>query len=165
MINEWQVGGAYRNTFLSLDTDTGLKNMLTAIATLSKSELGGERIFVAYDNQDQEDEHSCFSDNTHRDIRLNLEGIANVFRGSYGIITGASFEDLITEENPTLGAEVSALLASAEAAVDATGIPFDLAISNPTQRPAVLAAVNALQDLGDGFVEGGSAIGLSITAE
>ncbi|GER58065.1 imelysin family protein [Patiriisocius marinus] len=165
MINEWQVGGAYRNTFLSLDTDVALKNMLTAIATLSKSELGGERIFVAYDNQDQEDEHSCFSDNTHRDIRLNLEGIANVFRGSYGVISGASFEDLITEENPTLGAEVSALLASAEAAVDATGIPFDLAISNPTQRPAVLAAVNALQDLGDGFVEGGSAIGLSITAE
>lgn len=165
MITEWQAGGSYRNTFLGLEENTALKNMLTAIATLSKSELGGERMFVAYDNQDQEDEHSCFSDNTHRDIRLNLAGIANVFRGSYGSINGPSFEDLITEANPTLGAQVSAQLVAAEAAVDATGIPFDLAITNPSQRPAVLAAVNALQDLGDGFVEGGSAIGLSITAE
>ncbi len=165
MINEWQNGGAYRTTFLALDEDVALKNMLTALATLSKSELGGERIFVAYDNQDQEDEHSCFSDNTHRDIRLNLAGIANVFRGSYSTVNGVSFEDLITEANPTLGAQVTAQLVAAENAVNATAIPFDYAISNGDERPAVLAAVVALQDLGDLFVEGGSAIGLSITAE
>lgn len=165
MIDEWEAGGAYRTTFLSLDENTVLNNILTAIATLSKSELGGERMFVAYDNQDQEDEHSCFSDNTHRDIRLNLEGIANVFRGSYGSISGSSLEDLINEEDATLGAEVSAQLAAAEAAVDATANPFDFAISDATERPIVLAAVNALQDLGDKFVEGGATIGLSITTD
>lgn len=165
MIVEWEVGGAYRETFTALDENTALNNMLTAIATLSKSELGGERMFVAYDNQDQEDEHSCFSDNTNRDIRLNLAGIANVFRGNYGAINGPSFADLITEVNPTLGAEVLAQLAAAESAVDATANPFDFAISDASERPKVLVAINALQELGDKLVEGGAAIGLSITAE
>ena len=165
MLDEWKIGGAYRASFLALNENTALKNMLTAIATLSKSELGGERMFVAYDNQDQEDEHSCFSDNTHRDIRLNLEGIANVYKGSYGNIDGPSFEDLITQSNATLGAEVSAQLAAAETAVDATANPFDFAISDATERPKVLTAINALQDLGDKFVEGGTSLGLSITAE
>lgn len=165
MINEWQVGGAYRTTFLSLAENTVLKNIVTAIATLSKSELGGERMFVAYDNQDQEDEHSCFSDNTHRDVRLNLAGIANVYRGSYGSITGSSLEDLIAEEDVALGAEVSAQLAAAEAAVNATANPFDFAITDAIERPKVLAAVNALQDLGDKFVEGGASLGLSITTD
>jgi putative iron-regulated protein len=165
MIDEWQTGGTYRTTFLSLDENTALKNILTAIATLSKSELGGERIFVAYDNQDQEDEHSCFSDNTHRDIRLNLDGIANVFRGSYRTINGSSLEDLITETNPTLGAQITAQLIAAESAVNATAIPFDFAISDASERPLVLSSVNALQDLGDKFVEGGTALGLSISSE
>lgn len=165
MLDDWQVGGAYRTTFLSLNEETVLSNIITAIATLSKSELGGERMFVAYDNQDQEDEHSCFSDNTHRDIRLNLEGIANVYRGSYGSISGNSLEDLIAEEDAVLGAEVSAQLATTETAVDATATPFDFAITDVTERPKVLAAVNALQDLGDKFVEGATAIGLSITTD
>lgn len=164
MIDEWKIGGTYRTTFLSMNENTALNNILTAIATLSKSELGGERMFVAYDNQDQEDEHSCFSDNTHRDIRLNLEGISNVYRGTYGSINGSSLEDLITEADEALGAQVSAQLAAAETAVDATATPFDFAISDAAERPKVLAAVNALQDLGDKFVEGGVAIGLSITA-
>jgi putative iron-regulated protein len=165
MINEWQVGGAYRTTFLALEEDTAIKNILTALATLSKSELGGERIFVAYDNQDQEDEHSCFSDNTHRDIRLNLAGIANVYRGSYESVSGDSLEDLITETNPTLGAEITSQLAAAESAVNATATPFDFAISNATERPFVLASVNALQDLGDKFVEGGNTLNISISSE
>lgn len=165
LINDWQTGGAYRTTFLALNEDVALRNILTAIATLSKSELGGERMFVAYDNQDQEDEHSCFSDNTHRDIRLNLDGIADVYRGSFGSISGSSLEDLITQENATLGAEITATLAAAETAVNATAIPFDFAISDATERPNVLAAVNALQDLGDKFVEGGTALGLAISSD
>ena len=31
----------------------------------------------------QEDEHSCFSDNTHRDIWLNAEGVSNSYYGKY----------------------------------------------------------------------------------
>ncbi len=165
LLDEWKEGGAYRPTFLALDEDTALKNMFNGISTLSKSELAGERVFVAYDNQDQEDEHSCFSDNTHRDLRLNLAGIANVFRGSYSSVNGPSLEDLITEADATLGAEITAQLAAAEAAVDATAIPFDFAISDVAERPKVLEAVNALRTLGDKFVEGGTALGIAVSTD
>jgi putative iron-regulated protein len=163
MLDEWKIGGAYRNTFLTLDENKALQNILTAIATLSKSELGGERMFVAYDNQDQEDEHSCFSDNTHRDIRLNFKGIYNVYVGTYKTISGPSLSDLISEKNSVLGKEIITQLNFTETAIDATATPFDFAISDTSERPKVLTAVNALQDLGDKFVEGGASIGLSIT--
>ncbi len=165
LIDEWKEGGTYRPIFLALDEDVALKNMLTGISTLAKSELAGERVFVAYDNQDQEDEHSCFSDNTHRDLRLNLAGIANVFRGSYASVSGASLEDLITEADATLGAEITAQLAAAETAVDDTAIPFDFAISDSEERPKVLEAVNALRALGDKFVEGGAKLGITVSSD
>ena len=165
MVDEWAPGGNYRTTFLGLNSDTALKNILTGIATLSKSELAGERIFVAYDNQDQEDEHSCFSDNTHRDVRLNLDGIANVYRGAYSSVSGPSLEDLFMEQDATLGAEISAQLAAAEASVDATAIPFDFAVSDGTERPKVLEAVNALRSLGDKLVEGGASLGITVSSE
>jgi putative iron-regulated protein len=165
MIDQWTVGGPYRSTIDNANVEEVLSNMLTAIATLSKSELGGERMFVAYDNQDQEDEHSCFSDNTDRDIRLNLDGIANVYRGSYKNISGVSLEDLIKEADPSLGDEVSAALVAAETAVYATANPFDFAIFDGAERPKVLAAVTALQTLGDKLVQGAAALGLSITTD
>jgi putative iron-regulated protein len=165
MIDQWAVGGAYRSTIDNANVEEVLSNMLTAIATLSKSELGGERMFVAYDNQDQEDEHSCFSDNTDRDIRLNLDGIANVYRGSYKNISGVSLEDLIKEADASLGDEVSAALVAAESAVFATADPFDFAIFDGAERPKVLAAVTALQTLGDKLVQGAAALGLSITTD
>lgn len=165
MIDQWAVGGPYRSTIDNANVEEVLSNMLTAIATFSKSELGGERMFVAYDNQDQEDEHSCFSDNTDRDTRLNLDGIANVYRGSYKNISGVSLEDLIKEADPSLGDEVSAALVAAETAVYATANPFDFAISDGAERPKVLAAVTALQTLGDKLVQGAAALGLSITTD
>ncbi len=165
LLDEWKTDGPYRKTFLALDENTALKNMLTGISTLAKSELAGERVFVAYDNQDQEDEHSCFSDNTHRDLRLNLAGVANVYRGEYSSVNGNSLEDLITKKDPTLGAEITAQLVAAETAVSATATPFDFAISDATERPKVLAAVNALRTLGDKFVEGGKALGITVSSD
>ena len=45
--------------------------MLVGLGSLSRGELAGERLEVALNSQDQEDEHSCFSDNTHRDAVTN----------------------------------------------------------------------------------------------
>ncbi|WP_010180959.1 imelysin family protein [Aquimarina agarilytica] len=161
LLDEWNANGPYRQTFLALEEDVALKNMLTGISKLAKGELAGERVFVSFDNRDQEDEHSCFSDNTHRDLRLNLAGVANVYRGKYASISGKSLEDLIAATNATLGAEISTQLAKAETAVNATAIPFDFAISDDLVRPAVRIAAIELQNLGDKLVEGATALGLS----
>ncbi|WP_222707002.1 imelysin family protein [Neolewinella aurantiaca] len=166
LIDQWAVGGPYRTAFLAQDDATSLSDMMTAIATLSKSELAGERVFVAYDNRDQEDEHSCFSDNTHRDLRLNYDGIRDVYLArAINDVEGASIADLILEADPVLAGEIFAHLEAAELAVYETAIPFDYAISDDSTRPNVLAAVTALRALGDKIVEGGDAIGIEVRIE
>lgn len=171
MVDTWAPNGSYRTEFLALDSDQAITNMLTGIGTLCKSELAGERIFTAYDNKDQEDEHSCFSDNTHRDTRLNAAGVRNVYAGCYilsdGIskIAGPSIGDLIDVVDPAFGDEVNDIMNEALAAVDATAIPFDYAISDDSTRPDVLTAVNKLRAFGDKLVEVGAKLGLTINTE
>jgi putative iron-regulated protein len=98
-------------------------------------------------------------------LRLNLEGVLNVYNGTYKTISGASLKDLVTEANETTGLEVNAAIANASTLVNATATPFDFAISNETERVKVLASVNGLNDLGDKFVEGASAVGITISAD
>jgi len=165
MLNEWAVGGDYYVEFSELEEDVAIGNVLSGIATFASGELGGERISVAYNLVDQENEHSCFSDNTDRDIRLNLKGIANVLRGSYGNVSGDSLEDLITNEDAVVGAELTAALLNAEIAMEATATPFDFAISDESTRPVVLEAFNELVILGDAIVAGAGALGITVSSE
>lgn len=165
LLDQWEPNGSYREEFLAFDANDALGKVMTGIATLAKSELAGERVFTAYDNKDQEDEHSCFSDNTHRDLRLNFLGVKNVY---FSILNGAennSIDDLVEAENTTLAAEVRAAFIEAENKVFATAIPFDFAISDDSERPAVLEAVTALRSLGDRIVEAGDAIGVRVSTE
>ncbi len=85
--DEWAVNGAYRASFTAVTSINEAKpkflEVLTGMGTLSLGELAGERMQIAFAANSQEDEHSCFSDNTHRDIWLNAEGVANAYNGSY----------------------------------------------------------------------------------
>jgi putative iron-regulated protein len=160
--NAWKSGSTtnYRATFESLENDEALRRIFTGIGVLCKSELAGERMFTALDNQSQEDEHSCFSDNTHRDIILNFQGIWNVYLGTYtrtngSTVSGSSLKDLAAEYDEALNDEIVTRLNTAMAQVNAITVPFDNALtqesvggSGPIQR-----AVNTLQSLGDKFAE------------
>ena len=157
----------YRAEFTAMDRSAAIQNILIGIGVLSKSELAGERIFTAYDNQDQEDEHSCFSDNTHRDIIANALGIANVFTGRYVRIDGTSVEglgmnDLLQAVDPQSAAELASLIDRGLESVRAIPAPFDRAIIDPDSRPLVLEAVYALQDQGDKIAQVGTQLGLTI---
>jgi putative iron-regulated protein len=150
--DEWKAGGAYRTDFLRTDTDEVLGRIFTGLGELSKGELSGERMFVAVDTQDQENEHSCFSDNTHVDIEMNFKGIKNVYYGTYTrtdgtTVSGKSFSEIAIQLNPTKSAVVDAAFADAEAKINAIPVPFDQAISNSPN--VVLTAVGALSDLSD----------------
>ena len=57
--------------------------ILTGIGELTRGELAGERMYVAYEQRSQEDEHSCFSDNTTADLLANARGIDMVLTGAY----------------------------------------------------------------------------------
>lgn len=83
----WVSGASYRTAFTTVNTLSDAKQklaeILTGMGTLSEGELAGERMQIAFSSNSQEDEHSCFSDNTHRDIWLNAEGVSNSFFGTY----------------------------------------------------------------------------------
>jgi putative iron-regulated protein len=169
LVSEWdtQVTGNYRETFLGLPSDEAITLMVIGVGSLSNSELPGERIYTAYDNQDQEDEHSCFSDNTHRDIVNNFVGIKNVYLGDYTridgtTIAGVGLNDLLSQDNAMLNDEIVALLGTIDEAIAAMHVPFDQAIIQEDYREQVLVTADFLFDLGDKFGEVAGVLGLQI---
>lgn len=85
----WQKGVAdnYRAKFTGVTSIDEAKQrfaeILTGMGTLSEGELAGERMQISLSSDSQEDEHSCFSDNTHRDIWVNAKGVSNSYYGDY----------------------------------------------------------------------------------
>lgn len=168
MKDEWKPNGACRTTLLKTDVDDALTTILGSIAELAESELGGERVAAAYNAGDQEEEHSCFSDNTHRDIILNAIGVKNVFTGTYDgatPVSGKSFADLLKAADESTYDDVMKKLNAAVESTEAIPVPFDYAISNENTagRTKVLATFIALQELGDALIVGGNKIGYKIS--
>lgn len=165
LVNQWKVGGTYRTTFLNLPVNTAIKNMYLGITTLVTAELPIERMDVALGNADQEDEHSCFSDNTHRDISLNLQGVINVYKGKYGMIQGESLENLVKNADLDTYNDTSVSISESLSKVNAILTPFDLAISGglgSVEGDKVRAAVLQLQDFGSNLLAGAAKIGVIV---
>ncbi len=167
VVDEWDasISGNFRAGFLASDASEQVKTIIQSLAIFSKGELSGERMIVAYTNLDQEDEHSCFSDNTHRDIILNQKGIGNIYKGSYGSVSGTGLDDLVALADATVNDEVLALITQTATDCNAMHVPFDNAISDAAYRPQVLTAANGLRDLGDKLVEAASALGFTVSAD
>ena len=165
----WAPAAWGRENFESLEDDKAIEAILTGMGKLSKGELAGERMFVALSNKDQEDEHSCFSDNTHRDIYNNALGIRNIYYGTYGSVSGASIEDLVSAQDSDLAAELTALFETTWTkikAVDAAK-PFDkqLTLESVGGSGPIMSAVLSLQEQGDKIAEAGDALGLNVVAD
>jgi len=169
LVDQWKTGGEYRTIFLALPVNTALQNIYLGIVTLSYAELAVERIDVALTNKDQEDEHSCFSDNTHRDVALNFEGVANVYTGKYGSVSGPSLADLVEQANPQFAADTETAINKTRTDIAAMAIPFDFAISGGAESvegAKVKAVVNVLRDeLSANLIAGASSIGITVSGE
>jgi putative iron-regulated protein len=160
----WAAGAPYEAD-LRADPKEALRRILQGMGSLSGAELSGERMTVALDNRDQEDEHSCFSDNTHRDLRGNALAIENAYLGRYGSIDGPGLDDLVAARDPALDAKMKEQLAASLAAIAAIPVPFDQAILNELGRVQVLAGVRALQAQAQTLVEIATLFGIQINLE
>jgi putative iron-regulated protein len=174
LVNQWSpsVTGNYRQTFLSGNADQALTYIIQGMGFLSKGELAGERLEVAYDSQLQEDEHSCFSDNTHMDVRMNSLGIKNVYLGQYTktdgtTITGTSIYDVVKAANATTADDLNTAISNSTTACNNIQAPFDQQIlaSNPSGRQAVKTAIDDLKVQGDKIALAARALGLTIVIE
>jgi putative iron-regulated protein len=113
---------------------------------------------VALANQDQEDEQSCFSDNTHIDIIMNFMGIKNVYLGTYTstggqIITGYSLSELVKSKDQVKDQAVLNALLSTESKVNAILPPFDQLIAMGDPDQVITKAIDALRQLSDRFAD------------
>ncbi|MGU3795304.1 imelysin family protein [Vibrio diabolicus] len=113
MEKQWsaEVKGNYRETLLNDSADNGLRKMLFGMGSLSLGELAGERMKVALEANSTEDEHDCFSDNTHNSHYYNEQGIYNVYTGFYKredgtLLSGPSIADLVAQKDKQAAKEI-----------------------------------------------------------
>lgn len=171
----WAKGGEYRKVFEALEADKAIAQLINGAFFIVGDELSSERMIAPVDSSDgidgsgQEDEHSCFSDNTHRDVYNNMLGAYNVVFGKYGSISGLSFYDLVKEadenEAESLKQAVDKAMASVKIIAEHEQ-PFDYLItqessSDPEFGP-VMQSVEVLQKLGDQISVSASKIGINL---
>ena len=156
MVAQWAEGGAARSALMA-DERAGLVAMLTGMGSLSYGEVAGERMRLGLMLNDPEEEHSCFSDNTHNDHFLDGVGIRNVYLGRYvrtdgTLVSGPSLADLVAAVDPALDAEMRTRLAGSVLALSAiktaaeAGFAYDqmLARGNAGGEALIMGGVEAL---------------------
>ena len=109
MAANWTQGGAARKHLVEGDPKAGLSAILTGMGSLSYGEVAGQRMKLGLLLHDPEEEHDCFSDNTHNSHKYDAVGIRNVYVGEYVKVDGSRIS----------GPSLSALVAEKDAAVDA----------------------------------------------
>lgn len=102
----------YRTELLKQPAQDGIRKMMFGMGSLSLGELAGERMKVALEANSTEDEHDCFSDNTHHSHFYNEQGIYNVFNGSYtrvdgSVVKGPSIKDLVADKNAEVAKQIA----------------------------------------------------------
>lgn len=158
----------FRVKFLALPTDEALTNIVTGVGELSRGELAGERMSVAYTERSEEDEHSCFSDNTTEDIVANAQGVANVVTGDYpGGVTGPGLAQLFAENDKAAADELVEAVETSVADAEEIPAPFDQHLRDGVSddepgRLAVKTTMDALSAQTDLVVAQASDLGLSV---
>lgn len=130
MADNWSAKGKARKSVLAKKDKAGLAVILTGLGSLSYGELAGERMKLGLILHDPEEEHDCFSDNTHNSHYYDELGIASIYRGKYTRVDGS------VVEGPSVAAYAAAL---APKAADEANAKVD----------AALAALKAIKDEAD----------------
>jgi putative iron-regulated protein len=156
MAANWTADGAARKA-VSEDPAKGVQAILTGMGSLSYGEQAGERMKLGLMLNDPEEEHDCFSDNTHNSHFYDGLGIRNVYLGSYtrpdgSVVSGPSLSELVAAKDGAVDTQLRAELDASVAALQALksaaegGLVYDqmLAAGNKEGEALIMGAVNAL---------------------
>ena len=157
MVDQWTDGGAARLAVTTGDLQKNLATIFTGMGSLSYGELAGERMKLGLMLHDPEEEHDCFSDNTHWSHFDDALGIRNVYTGAYtridgSVLSGPSLSDLVAARDAAadraLRDHLDATMAAMQVLVDTAqgGEAYDQMIGegNTSGNAKVKAAVDAL---------------------
>lgn len=156
IIKQWQPGGAARTTLLSSEKSQGITAIFNGMGSLTYGELAGERMKLGLLLHEPEEEHDCFSDNTHNSHYYNVVGIRNIYLGSYTrlngeIVSGPSPSDLVKAADATIDEQL-------RNAVEASVVQF----ASLVKRAETVEAYD--QMLAEGNTAGNAAISNAIDA-
>ena len=157
MTAQWAPGGEAREGLVGGDVTRGLATIFTGMGSLSYGELAGERMQLGLLLHDPEEEHDCFSDNTHASHYYDALGIRNVYLGEYeridgSVVQGPSVSDLVAAASADVDAALRGRLDATIAAMGEIvmaaegGEAYDQQIGegNPAGNARVQAAIDAL---------------------
>ena len=176
MVGQWETGVAdnYRASLEAESAENGLRKMFFGMGSLSLGELAGERMKVALEANSTEDEHDCFSDNTHNSHFYNAKGIRNIYLGEYqradgSTLTGPSLASLVEGVSPEVDSDLKTNLETTEAKMQVlvesanNGEAFDqlIAADNAEGQEKVRAAIAALVAQTASIEKAAAALGIS----
>ena len=158
------------NASKNISNEEALKQIISGLGVFIKSELANERIAVAVLTPSEEDEHSCFSDNTHRDILTNYLGFKNLLTSTYnGKKYGVSLLDAVDSQTKI---RIEKLMTSIEEKINQidevakTKEHFDYQIKPESSMSKVIVKLkNEMRKLGDEMVNVANANKISLTTE
>ncbi|APO88127.1 imelysin family protein [Marivivens sp. JLT3646] len=158
IIDQWDENGAARTDLLA-DPDAGIVAMITGMGSLSYGEQAGQRMRLGLMLNDPEEEHDCFSDNTHNSHYYDGKGVQNVYLGQYERIDGTVIEGpgltaLVAAVDPALDDEVRGKLDTTMVALTAivaaaeNGMAYDQMLDrrNAEGEALIMAGVDGLID-------------------
>ncbi|MET0639000.1 MAG: imelysin family protein [Hyphomicrobium sp.] len=156
MVGDWKTDGAARKALAGQDDSQQLSTILTGLGSLSYGELAGERMKLGVLLHDPEEEHDCFSDNTHNSHYYDQVGMMEIWSGKYDGVTpvsGPSIAELARDKAPEAAKRVDDAMATTlekikliKAKADSGEEAYDqmLAAGNDAGNKLILDAVDAL---------------------
>jgi putative iron-regulated protein len=157
---DWDLsnGKSYGSEFKTFPQREAMGRIINGMAIMAGYEFMSERLGVALDSGDQEDEQSCFSDSTKQDFVNDLIGIRTVW-------TKAKIADLVATQDPELAKRIDGLFDDTESRINALGNPWDQVLAAQKDSPARKDAedvVASLQALADGIKDAGNMLGVLV---
>ncbi|MDQ2105965.1 imelysin family protein [Azospirillum isscasi] len=176
MAKSWGAKGKARASIAKAKESDGIARILTGLGSLSYGELAGERMKLGLMLHDPEEEHDCFSDNTHNSHYYDQIGMVNVYSGSYTrvdgkVVTGPSLSQYVAATAPDADAKVKQAMTTATAAMkvikdtaDSGKMAYDQMIGpdNADGNAIVATAVDRLVDQKKALEGVVAALGVSI---
>lgn len=153
---------SYGNKFSKQASSEALTKIFKGMYALLTDELAGERMYTGYESQSQEDEHSCFSDNTKTDIVENIRGVLQVWTGDVNGIPGVGADELVA---PAMAKFVTGELTTALEAAEALPTPYDSLLMAPEgseERKVFLETIFMVVDAGTAVKEAAKSLGISL---
>ncbi|MBV1934456.1 MAG: peptidase [Parvibaculaceae bacterium] len=179
MVAAWSPGGQAQTDLANKTAEEGLSVVFTGLGSLSYGELAGERIKLGLILHDPEEEHDCFSDNTHNAHFYNQIGMLALYNGRYtrtdgSIIEGVSVADYVSAKAPEQAKLIAQRMEETRVAMDLmrinaeeNGIAYDqmLGANNEAGNAIIQTVVDTLVAQARALEAGVVALGLSIEVE